>query len=149
MSDRRKRETKLQGEIVCALRALGLITLRLNSGGVPTRRGWVTLQPAGTPDVFVQLRDGRAAWVEVKVDDGRSSEEQRDFARRARLHNAVHVEARSVDEALVGLGIIRGAEDQRAPSAEMLSRKKTQHRATAKEIGTHSKQPETDKGGPL
>jgi hypothetical protein len=68
VSDRRKEETKLQKAIVDALKLQGIYVLRTNSGKVPAKRGWVHLQPKGTPDLHGAIPvSGRMFAVEVKV----------------------------------------------------------------------------------
>ena len=103
----KKAETVIQKGILDALLGLGLIAVRLNSGSVRVKRGYLHLAPKGTPDLVVQLRDGRVGWVEVKTDEGKRTPEQAAFEVRARRDPCVYVLARSVNEALGGLGLIQ------------------------------------------
>ena len=90
-------ETLLQRDIVQAIEAMGLSVYRMNAGGY---RGRAQLHPAGTPDLLVLLPLGSVVWIEVKNDDGRLSETQREAHEAlARQGHSVHV-VRSVDEAL-------------------------------------------------
>lgn len=64
-------ESDIQRQIVDALRAVGGYPIRIQSGRVKVARGWMTLAPAGTPDVLVLLPRGRCLWLEVKDAKGR------------------------------------------------------------------------------
>jgi hypothetical protein len=93
---REKPETVRQRAIVKALEATGRMVLRIQSGSVPGRRGWIHLAPKGTPDLLV------IGWgfLEVKVGDGKLSPEQvvmHERIRRAGVRVAV---VRSAAEAL-------------------------------------------------
>ena len=61
---------------------LGIFAMRVNSGKVKVRGGWVQLAPAGTADIAIYPRDQRPVWVETKIKDGELSDEQCAFADR-------------------------------------------------------------------
>lgn len=89
-----------------ALQRCGITAARMQSG----RKGKMRLAPAGWPDVVGYLWDGRFFGVETKLSHrdscGCSScVEQRAFGARAKAKGCVYVRARSVAEALDGLGL--------------------------------------------
>jgi hypothetical protein len=93
--------------IVKALNEAGYWAIRLNSGKVKVRGGWLNLCPPGTPDILVLLSGGRCLWVEtkdVKKDYHKEQQEsQGDFhARLEGLHHRVVV-ARCLDDVLAAL----------------------------------------------
>lgn len=60
-------EGKISKEIRDALKALGYLAVRVQSGVVKVRGGYMHLAPEGTADVFVVLRPaGRLMGIEVK-----------------------------------------------------------------------------------
>ena len=61
-----KGETALQKAIVDFLRAKGHEVLRLNSGTLRVKRGYLHCAKKGTPDILC-LVDGRAIFFEVKM----------------------------------------------------------------------------------
>lgn len=63
-------ETDIQRQIVDALKAVGAYPIRVQSGRVRVKRGYMHLAPAGTPDVLVLLPRGRCMWLEVKDAKG-------------------------------------------------------------------------------
>jgi hypothetical protein len=63
---KRKEETDLSKSIKTALEAMGFYVLRVNSGRVAVKRGWLWLAPAGTADLFA-FKAGRVVALEVKV----------------------------------------------------------------------------------
>ncbi len=89
-------ETKLSKEIRDALTDAGIWAMRINSGKVPVRGGFMHLAPTGTPDVLVIHPYG---WLEVKGDSP-TSEEQVKFRERAAKSGVRHAEVRSVEDAL-------------------------------------------------
>lgn len=70
-----KAETTLSKQIADQLDQLGIWHLRLNSGRVKVRGGWMHLCPEGTPD-RVCLLEGRAVFIEVKVPGEQPTPEQ-------------------------------------------------------------------------
>lgn len=82
----------------------GLIVLRLNSGKVPVRGGWMQLCPAGTPDIVVFSQNGRVGWAETKRPKGKNheagyrSDEQIEFERRVRNFGHLYCIPRSAED---------------------------------------------------
>ena len=82
-------ETALSAAITTALEQLGYWVIRLNSGKVKGRRGWIHLCPAGTPDLMVLMPcvladPGTVLFLEVKLPGGKASAEQEAWHQRAR-----------------------------------------------------------------
>jgi hypothetical protein len=59
------KEADLQKEVIKALKQLGLFHLRINSGVVKVRGGFVHLAPLGTADLIV-FKGTQPYWVELK-----------------------------------------------------------------------------------
>jgi len=70
-----KAETVLSKAIRGALEQCGYVVHRLQSGRVPVKRGWLHLEPKGTPDLLV-LRRAKACYLEVKLPGEKPTEEQ-------------------------------------------------------------------------
>ncbi len=68
-----KPETILQAQIVAALEAAGFIAIRVHSGAVKVRRGYMQLAPKGWPDMYVL----GCGWLETKTATGKLRVEQR------------------------------------------------------------------------
>lgn len=94
-----KPETVLSRAIQDALIAIGAMVVRVQSGKVPVKRGWLQLAPKGTPDLWV-ARYGRTGWFEVKCGKGERTPEQIAWAETAARHGIRVVEVRSVTEAV-------------------------------------------------
>lgn len=77
---RTKPETDRQAEIVETLRKAGFFVLRIHSGCVRVKRGFMHLAPKGTPDLYV-LGWG---WLETKMDKGKPTPEQLEMHARIR-----------------------------------------------------------------
>ena len=90
-------ESDLYARIVEVAKKLGLIALRLNSGKVPTRGGWMQLCPVGTPDAVIFGPCGQALFLEAKVEGKDLSPAQKEF--RAKAARLGHVVERVVTEA--------------------------------------------------
>jgi hypothetical protein len=75
---RSKPETTLQADIVRSLRRAGFTVVRINSGKVKVRGGWMELAPEGCPDLYVI----GAGWIETKTLTGKLSEAQKAFHKR-------------------------------------------------------------------
>jgi hypothetical protein len=79
---RSKPETSLQARIVSALEAIGFLVIRVHSGTVKVKRGWMQLGPEGFPDLWVVGH----MLLEVKTGKGKVSPEQ--LAMHARIRRA-------------------------------------------------------------
>lgn len=87
-----KPETSLSKAIQDALKAMGVWTIRINSGG---RSGRVRLAPAGTPDLYA-IGYG---FIEIKRPGQRLTPEQVNWHARAREHGERVAVVHSVGEA--------------------------------------------------
>lgn len=95
-----------------ALHALNIYAVRTHSGRVRIRGGWMHLGPKGTPDISGYFADGRGFVIETKKScrDGCSCDScsaQRETRKELERRNVLYVFARSVDAALVGLGLVK------------------------------------------
>lgn len=100
-----KPETEISKAIGEQLNQLGVYNLRLNSGKVKVRGGWMHLCPEGTPDRLVLL-NGRAIFVEVKQPGEKPTPEQIACHEEIRRHGGVVLvleSAAQVWEAITGL----------------------------------------------
>lgn len=64
-------ETDVSRRIQRALEAMGLLVVRVHSGKVKVRGGWMRLAAKGTPDIWTEL-----GWIEVKKPGEDRSPEQ-------------------------------------------------------------------------
>lgn len=93
-----------------ALRKRGIACHRIHCGKVRVRGGWMHLNPEGKPDIGGHLPGGRAFYVEAKGSHTDACKcthcaAQRQERERIEQDQALYVFARSVEEALRGLGI--------------------------------------------
>lgn len=95
-----KPETTLQASIVEALQRAGRIVIRVQSGQVKVRGGWMHLAPKGTPDLYV-IGWG---WLETKTEDGKLSPEQERMHALIGGAGELITVVRSVAEALHAVG---------------------------------------------
>jgi hypothetical protein len=71
---------------------LGVVALRLNSGGMRVKGGYVHLLPPGTPDFLVLGAHGQCVWLEAKAPGKKLSKEQEEWRRKAaRLGHVVEL----------------------------------------------------------
>lgn len=94
-----------------ALEEMGISCHRIHCGKVRVRGGWLHLNKPGKPDIGGALPSGRAFYVEGKSShtDGCNCDHckaQRDERTKLEASGALYVQARSVDEALAGLGLV-------------------------------------------
>lgn len=97
---RSKPETTLQASIVEALQRAGRIVIRVQSGQVKVRGGWMHLAPKGTPDLYVV----GWGWIETKTEDGKLSPEQERMHALIGGAGELITVVRSVAEALHAVG---------------------------------------------
>lgn len=95
-----KPETTLQAAIVEALQRAGRIVIRVQSGQVRVRGGWMHLAPKGTPDLYVV----GWGWLETKTEDGKLSPEQERMHALIGGAGELITVVRSVAEALLAVG---------------------------------------------
>lgn len=96
---RTKPETERQALIVDALRKAGHFVLRIHSGQVRVKRGFMHLAPKGTPDLYV-LGWG---WLETKVDRTKPTAEQLEMHARIRRAGELVRVVRTPAEALAAV----------------------------------------------
>lgn len=82
MADRS--ETEISAALAARWEARGGIVIRVQSGKVPVRGGWMQLADKGTPDQLVLAPHGLAFWAETKTPTGRLSDEQARWHMRAK-----------------------------------------------------------------
>ncbi len=102
------KEGDILREITDALTAAGVLVIRVQSGKVQVRRGWMHLAPEGTPDLACVIPPwGHALLLEVKTAKGRERAAQRRMAKQLTSIGATVRTVRSVDEALAALAEAR------------------------------------------
>jgi hypothetical protein len=93
---RARSEAVRQAAIVAALSAAGRIPVRVHSGKVKVRGGWMQLAPNGTPDLYVV----GWGWLECKTDTGKLNADQMRMHRLLRAEGERVAVVRSAAEAL-------------------------------------------------
>lgn len=95
-------EGKLKLEVTKFLASSGLIYLRLNSGIVKVRGGFMHLCPEGTADFIVCCPDPR--WIELKAPGQKTlktrAEKQQAFADKVMGLGHRHIQATSLDQVI-------------------------------------------------
>lgn len=90
-------------QIADGLKQLGWKVIRLNSGKVRVKGGFMQLCPAGTPDILCFDNAGALLWVECKAAFAKKRNdqpEQAEFAVWARSVGHRYVLARCLDDVL-------------------------------------------------
>ena len=101
-------ETPIIRDILDALEQLGVEAFRAQSGRVRVRGGWMVLCPEGTADILGYLPPAATMFgVECKTPGGRHplTDEQQAWGERLVRAGGLYVVARTVGEALAGLGL--------------------------------------------
>lgn len=94
-------EGDIKRRILDALEAVGALAVRVQSGLVKVRGGWMHLAQAGTPDIYVLVPPtGLSLWLEVKTATGEEREAQLAWADTARRAGAVVRTVRTPAEAV-------------------------------------------------
>lgn len=57
--------SEITGPLIKMIRQMGILCLRMNSGKVKVRGGWMQLHEKGTADILCFPR-GRVVWIETK-----------------------------------------------------------------------------------
>lgn len=94
-------ETQLQASIVDSLEKMGYLVIRVQSGKVRVRGGWMQLAPEGTPDLCVL--SSHTTWLETKTLTGRLRPAQVAWHERAKKGGHRVAVVRSVAEALTAV----------------------------------------------
>ena len=74
--------------------------IRVQSGGLQVKRGFMNLAPKGTPDLLVVLPRGRVAWIEVKRPGEDLTDAQSEWSDWAQAADHFHCVATSGQEAV-------------------------------------------------
>lgn len=69
-------ESSVSRGVTDAWRKLGGIVVRVHSGKVSVRGGWMQLADRGTPDLLVLGDHGRGFWAETKTEKSHLTTEQ-------------------------------------------------------------------------
>jgi hypothetical protein len=97
-----KEEGAIQSQITEYLKLRGIWHMRVQSGKVKVRGGWMQLAPTGTADLLAWPRSG-PVWIEVKKPKGTHETEQQEFRDLMADLNVRYILARSLDEVIEGL----------------------------------------------
>ena len=84
------------------LRQMGIFTLRLNSGKVKVRGGWMQLCQEGTADILCFPRR-RVVWIETKALKGALRQKQCEFRDVVTSLGHEYHEVRSIDEGIAAV----------------------------------------------
>ncbi|WP_348269725.1 hypothetical protein P8936_16380 [Edaphobacter paludis] len=79
------------------LEKAGYFWLRIQSGKVRVRRGYMQLCPEGTADIVVFDRNA-TCWIEMKTESGKQRPAQVEFEAKAKAAGHRYIVARSLDE---------------------------------------------------
>ena len=85
--------------MVKMLRQMGIFTLRLNSGKVRVRGGYMHLCPPGTGDILCWTK-GRTLWLETKALKGVMRDKQIEFREMVTALGHEYYEIKSIDAGL-------------------------------------------------
>jgi hypothetical protein len=90
-------ETQLSRDIQTSLAKLGIWCIRVQSGIVKVRGGWMHLAEEGTPDLYCPALN---LWLEVKTQEGEREASQVKWHARAAREGVKVAVVRSVSEAI-------------------------------------------------
>lgn len=95
-----QRETPISKAAQDALTAAGFHVVRVQSGKVRVRGGWMQLAEEGCPDLSVHVTGPVRAWLEAKVPGGKLSAEQKAWHAKALKRGELVAVFRSAREAV-------------------------------------------------
>jgi hypothetical protein len=95
--------SELTGPLISALRDAGAWPIRMQSGRVRVRGGWMMLAPAGTADILCFPQRKPITWIETKTLAGELRGKQEEFRERVVGWGHRYIVARSIDEGLEAL----------------------------------------------
>lgn len=96
-------ETDLSRSIAKAVEQLGCIVVRVQSGKVPTRGGFMQLAERGTPDRLVLGAHGQSLWLEIKQPGKQLAPDQVAWEKKAARLGHVVVRVDSVSSAIAAV----------------------------------------------
>ena len=89
--------------LVKMLNQAGIFAMRLNSGKVKVKGGWMHLCPSGTADIIAFPKHKPITWVETKLEKGKQRPEQKTFQEVVESLGHRYVLARSINEGFDGV----------------------------------------------
>lgn len=98
-------ENEIQREILDALDKLPGMWCRMNTGLIKGKNGFLRFGIKGGADIWGITQEGRTVFIEVKTPKGKLSEDQEQFKARVESIHCKYIVARSVEDALVSLGV--------------------------------------------
>lgn len=99
-------ETDLSRDIQSTLAKLGIWCIRVQSGIVKVRGGWMHLAEEGTPDLYCPALN---LWLEIKTPGGEREASQVAWHSRAAREGVNVSVVRSVSEAIQAVTAVRGS----------------------------------------
>lgn len=90
-------EAQVKVEVQTWLEKAGYFWLRIQSGKVRVKRGFMQLCPKGTADIVV-FHKGKTFWIEMKTATGKQRPEQVTFQAKALTAGHGYLLARTLDE---------------------------------------------------
>ena len=87
----------IQAQVLATLKQLGIYHMRLNSGRVKVKGGWMSLAPEGTADVVAFPDRKTPVWLECKADTGQSEAQCEFECRVVNLGHSYHL-IRTLDD---------------------------------------------------
>ena len=97
----------LTGPLQKMFEQAGALCFRMQAGKIPICRRWIHLCDAGTADLLVFTRTGRAVWVECKDATGSTKKSRREqqgaFRERVEALGHRYLIAKTIDEGLAAL----------------------------------------------
>ena len=101
--------TEITGPLVRMISQMGHFSLRMNSGMVRVKGGFMHLHDKGTADILVFFRTGRVLWLETKDPKGVTQKQRiQDQAAFRDKVTAIGHEYRIVKSIDEGLGAVKG-----------------------------------------
>ena len=91
-------ERDIQKQVMDMLEQCGIFAIRLNSGKVPVRGGYMTLCPIGTGDIIVFPPMSTPVWLEIKQLKGIQQQEQIKFQAKTADYGHDYYIVRSLDD---------------------------------------------------
>lgn len=99
--------SELTGPILKAMKQAGYLAIRMQSGRVKVRGGWMNLAPPGTADIVIFRPYKEPVWAETKTAKGRTNPEQikaqGEFRDRVAALGHIYVKAMCLDDVLAVL----------------------------------------------